>query len=94
MLYNKIVTEGNRIVELVSGSGGIRVEIKPMDSITLKVTTVGHFGPLKLVVDVAARGEGDRTVCIDRTKDVSEEKNIWMFKDKLKMVLHPKKAYN
>jgi hypothetical protein len=79
MLYNKVVSEGNRIVELVSGSAGVRVEIKPMDSTLFKVMTVGHSGPLKLVVEVLPRGEGDRTVFIDRTKDVSEEKNIWMF---------------
>jgi hypothetical protein len=94
MLYNKVVSEGNRTVELMSGSPGVRVEIKPMDSTTFKVSTVGHSGPLKLVVEVLARGEGDRTVYIDRAKDVSEEKHIWMFKDKLKMILQPKKAYS
>ncbi len=87
MLYNKVVSEGNRISELMSGSPGIRIEIKPMDSATFKVSTVGHSGPLKLVIDVLARGEGDRTVYIDRVKDVSEEKYIWMFKDKVKMLL-------
>ena len=87
MLYNKVVSEGARISELMSGSPGIRVEIKPMDSTTFKVSTVGHSGPLKLVIEILPRGEGDRTVYIDRAKDVSEEKYIWMFKDKLKMLL-------
>ena len=94
MLYNKIVSEGTRTVDLMSGSPGIRVEIKPMDSTTFKVSTVGHAGPLKLLVEVLARGEGDRTVYIDRAKDVSEEKYIWMYKDKLKMLLQPKRAYS
>lgn len=65
-----------------------------MDSATFKVSTVGHSGPLKLIVEINSRGEGDRTVYVDRSKDVSEEKHIWMFMNKLKMFLYPKRAYN
>jgi len=58
-----------------------------MDSATFRVSTVGHSGPLKLVVDVLPRGEGDRLVYVDRAKDVSENKFIWKFRDKLSMLL-------
>jgi len=74
-------------VDLPSGSPGLRAEVKPMDSATFRVSTVGHSGPLKLVVDVLPRGEGDRLVYVDRAKDVSENKFIWKFRDKLSMLL-------
>jgi len=87
VLYNKVVSEGSRILDLPSGSPGLRAEVKPMDSATFRVSTVGHSGPLKLVIDVLPRGEGDRLVYVDRAKDVSENKFIWKFRDKLSMLL-------
>lgn len=93
-MYNKIVSEGSRIVDLMSGSPGCRSEVRPMDSITFRVSTVNHSGPLRLVIEVLPRGEGDRVIYIDRAKDVSEEKFIWKFKDKEKMLLLPKRAYS
>lgn len=86
-MYNKVISEGSRIIDLPSGVGGLRTEVKPMDSVTFKISTVGHTGPLKLAVDVLPRGEGDRIFFIDRAKDVSEEKYIWKFRDKLNMLL-------
>jgi hypothetical protein len=87
VMYNKIVSEGSRIVDLMSGSPGMRTEVRPMDSTTYKVSTVGHSGPLKLVIDVLSKGDCDKIVYIDRAKDVSEEKHIWMFKNKDKLLL-------
>ena len=94
VLYNKIVSEGSRIVDLASGSPGLRAEVKPMDSATFKVSTFGHAGPLRLLIEVLPRGEGDRVFYIDRAKDVSEDKFIWKFRDKQSMLLQPKRAYS
>ena len=94
VLYNKVVSEGSRIVDLSNGRPGQRFEVKPMDSVTFRVSTVGHSGPLRLVIEVLPRGEGDRVVYIDRAKDVSEDKYIWKFRDKLGMLLQPKRAYS
>lgn len=74
----------------------MRVEIKPMDSATFKLSTVGHTGPLRLNVEVTSRGDtADRVCYVDRTKNVSEDSFIWsFFKGTSRMILNPKRAYS
>ena len=94
MKFNKVVSEASKILDLQSGSPGIRIEVKAMATATFRVQTMGHAGPLKLVTDFAVRGEGDKICYVDRAKDVSEDKFIWVFRDKDKMLLYPKRAYS
>ena len=94
MKFNKVVSEASRIIDFQSGSPGIRVEVKAMDTANFRVSTVGQTGPLKLITEFIVRGEGDKICYIDRAKTVSEEQFIWAFKDKDKMMLYPKRAYS
>jgi len=64
-----------------------------MDFHNYKIATQGHEGPLKIQITFDSDADkGDITCVIDRLQSVSEEKNIWLFRDKLSMTLYPRTA--
>jgi len=65
-----------------------------MASVTFRLNTVGHEGPLRLIINFSPRGEGDQICMIHREKDMNEDNYLWMFKNKTKMVLYPKTAFS
>jgi hypothetical protein len=65
-----------------------------MASCLLRLSTQGHLGPLKLQVNILPRGDGDFQCMINRDKDINEDNYIWWLKNKSKMILYPKKAFD
>lgn len=65
-----------------------------MASVLLRLHTAGHKGPVRLQIQFNVRCEGDQVVLIHSDKDVSEDKYLWKFENKLNMFLYPKKAFN
>jgi len=59
MLYNKVVSEGSILQELLVDRPELKVEIRPMAQFNFRMSTVGHFGPIKLVLTFGLRGEGE-----------------------------------
>jgi len=69
MLYNKVISEAVNILELPSNKTEVKCEIKAMASITLKLSTEKHRGPIRLNLVFLPRCEGDTICIVGRNKD-------------------------
>ena len=68
----------------------IKVDIKPMAYCNFVLSTVGHKGPIRIVLSQTIKADLSCVVHIE--KEVSEENYIWRFQNKAKFIIFPKRV--
>lgn len=47
-VYNNVISESSAVIDLNSNKTAQKVEIKAMATSMIRVSTVGHFGPMRV----------------------------------------------
>lgn len=94
MGYNNVISESSAVIELPPTRSQTKVEIKAMACCTLRVCTVGHYGPIRVQLQYLPRSEQEQKCFIGRDPGVCEENCIFEFVNKTKFTFYPKSFFD